>query len=61
MAGIPGDGTTWELNGSQFIRAKRGGNTAFYGLSVGLDDEALQFTLVVSLIRKTFHSDYTST
>ena len=48
LVGIPGDGTQWSVNSSQFIREKMVGNEAFYSLSVGLDEDAKLFTLEVS-------------
>jgi len=34
---IPGDGTEWTINGTQFLREKMYGSQAFYRLAVGVD------------------------
>ena len=46
--GIPGDGTDWSINSTQFIREKLLGSDAFYSFNVGFDDNAQIFTLEVS-------------
>jgi predicted metalloendopeptidase len=48
LVGIPGYLGGWSVNSEQFIREKRIGSTAFYGLDLGLDEDALQFILVIS-------------
>ena len=50
VVGIPGDGTEWTINSTQFIREKRFGNDAFYTIGVGFDEDAFKYTLEVSLI-----------
>ena len=49
LVGIPGDGTMWSVNSSQFIRGKLIGSEAFYSLSAGFEVETLMFTLEVRL------------
>ena len=48
LVGIPGDGTVWSVNSSQFIREKMTGSDAFYSISVGFDEDARLYSLVVS-------------
>ena len=36
---IPGDGTVWGINSTQFIREKRLGDYAFYSLDVTADED----------------------
>ena len=48
LVNISGDGTVWSVNSSQFIREKMTGSDAFYSLSVGFDEDARQYSLVVS-------------
>lgn len=47
---VPGDGTVWGLNSDQFIREKRLGSEAFYGLVIDVDDAFSNFILKVWLI-----------
>ena len=47
--GIPGDGTVWSVNSSQFIREKMTGSDAFYDISIGFDEDARLYSLVVSI------------
>ncbi|CAI7997216.1 Phosphate-regulating neutral endopeptidase PHEX, partial [Geodia barretti] len=47
LVNIPGDGTVWSVNSSQFIREKMTGSDAFYSLSVGFDEDARQYSLVI--------------
>lgn len=56
---IQDDGTVWTVNSSQFIREKMVGSEAFYSLSVGFDQDALMFTLLVrnEFIRNTNTTD----
>ena len=51
LVNISGDGTVWSVNSSQFIREKLTGSKAFYSLSIGHDDEARKYSLVVSVKR----------
>ena len=58
LVGIPDDRTVWTVNSSQFIREKMVGSEAFYSLSVGFDQDALMFTL---LVRNEFISNTNTT
>ena len=50
MVDIPGDGTEWTINSTQFIREKRLGSNAFYTFITGYySDDASQYILAVSL------------
>ena len=51
LVGIPGDGTVWSVNSSQFIREKLTKSDAFYSISVGCDEDARLYSLVVSITR----------
>ena len=44
---IPGDGTTWGLNSTQFIREKRLGSEAFYSLEIDVNDAFSEYILEV--------------
>ena len=46
---IPGDGTEWGINSTQFIRRKMFGSEAFYSLSIGVNDAVTEFTLEVCI------------
>ena len=47
VVNIPGDGTEWGINSTQFIREKTWGSEAFYSLSIGINDAVTEFTLAV--------------
>ena len=51
--GIPGDGTEWTINGTQFQREKMYGSQAFYRLAVGVDpkNSSRNTLTVASLLR----------
>ena len=38
VVNIPGDGSVWDINSSQFIREKALGSQAFYSLTVDIND-----------------------
>lgn len=48
---IPGDGTEWTINGTQFQREKMYGSQAFYFLTVGVDlKNSSRNTLMVAIV-----------
>ena len=60
MADIPGDGSEWNINGSQFIRAKMQGSEAFYSIDLGIDHDSGLFVLLVSCYILHFENRSTS-
>ena len=47
LLNIPGDGTTWGINSTQFIKEKRVGNPAFYSISLEPDNSLTELIIAV--------------
>ena len=47
LVNIPGDGSVWGINSTQFIREKALGSPAFYSLTVDINDAVTGYYLRV--------------